>query len=237
MKLPLRLGSAAWVCLAVSLLAAPAAAAQGTQSGGLRFEVSFPAFAHEGAITGRVFVVISKRDKPEPRFQAGSWGDTSPIFAADVSSLAPGRPAVLDATTPGYPLRSLRDIPPGDYYVQALANIYTEFHRSDGHTIWAHMDQWEGQHFTRSPGNLVSEVRRVHLDPASGYNVQLELTRVLPALTPPADTKWVKHIKIQSDVLTKFWGHPMFIGAIVLLPKDYDAHPAVHYPVLYAQGH
>ena len=30
---------------------------------------------------------------------------------------------------------------------------------------------------------------------------------------------------------------PMFIGATVLLPQGYDAHPAVHYPVLYEQGH
>src|SRR5208282_2617309 len=237
MKMPLRHGSAAWVCLAISLLAASPAAAQGTPSGAPRFEVSFPASAHDGAITGRVFVVISKRDKPEPRFQAGSWGDTSPIFAADVSSLAPGRPAVLDATTPGYPLRSLRDIPPGDYFVQALVNIYTEFHRSDGHTIWAHMDQWEGQHFNRSPGNLYSEVQSVHLDPSAGYDISLSLAKVIPPVEIPADTPWVKHVKIQSQLLTKFWGHPIFIGASVLLPKGYDEHPGVSYPVIYQEDH
>jgi len=50
-----------------------------------------------------------------------------------------------------------------------MVNIYTQFHRSDGHTIWAHMDQWEGQRFDRSPGNLYSGVQKVHLDPAAGY--------------------------------------------------------------------
>ena len=90
-----------------------------------------------------------------------------------MSALVAGTAAVIDETTPGYPVTSLRELPAGDYFVQALANVYTEFHRSDGHTIWAHMDQWEGQHFTRAPGNLVSAVQRLHLDPATGYDVHL----------------------------------------------------------------
>ncbi len=47
----------------------------------------------------------------------------------------------------------------------------------------------------------------------------------------------VKRIKIQSAILTKWWGHPIYLGATVLLPKDYDAHPDVRYPVNYEQGH
>ena len=47
----------------------------------------------------------------------------------------------------------------------------------------------------------------------------------------------VKRIKIQSQVLTKWWGQPIFLGATILLPKDYDKHPDVHYPVNYIQGH
>jgi hypothetical protein len=51
------------------------------------------------------------------------------------------------------------------------------------------------------------------------------------------DTKWVKYVKFQSVLLTKFWGHPIFLGASVLLPKGYDEHPNVHYPVVYWQQH
>jgi hypothetical protein len=53
----------------------------------------------------------------------------------------------------------------------------------------------------------------------------------------PADTSSVKHLKIQSQLLTKFWGQPVYLGAVVLLPKDYEAHPGVYYPVVYDQGH
>jgi len=99
------------------------------------------------------------------------------------------------------------------------------------------MDEWEGQHFTRSPGNLYSEIRKVHLHPAAGYHIKLEAGKVIPAIQLPADTAWVKHIKIQSPMLTKFWGHPIYLGATVLSPKGYDEHPGEHYPGIYIQGH
>ncbi|HEX2664039.1 MAG TPA: alpha/beta hydrolase-fold protein [Candidatus Acidoferrum sp.] len=217
-------------CVGFFLFSSDALAAQ-------KFEISFPAAVHAGPITGRAFVVITKTDTPEPRLLAGSWGDSGPLFGVDVNKLEPEQAAVIEESTFGAPVHSLRDIPPGDYFVQAILNIYTEFHRADGHTVWLHMDQWEGQHFNRSPGNLYSEVQKVHLDPAAGYNIKLSLTKAIPPVAVPPDTPWVKHIKIQSEMLTKFWGHPMYIGAIVLLPKGYDEHPNAHYPVIYEQSH
>jgi hypothetical protein len=160
-----------------------------------------------------------------------------PFFGVDVSALAPGGIAEITDGAAGYPLHSLRDLPAGDYYVQALANVYTEVRRSDGHVVWMHMDQWEGQHPATSPGNLVSDARLVHLDPAAGFDIKLEFSRVLPPVTMPPDTEWVKRVKFQSDLLTKFWGHPTYLGATVLLPQGYDDHPHVYYPVLYEQTH
>lgn len=202
-----------------------------------KFEISFPASAHTDPITGRVFVVISRTNQLEPRKQVGFWFDPPPLFGADVSELRPNEPTMIDAATLGYPVESLAAVPAGDYYVQAVMNVYTEFHRSDGHTLWAHMDHWEGQQFNESPGNLYSEVEKVHLDPPAGYDVKLSLAKVIPPVVVPADTEWVKHIKIASKLLTAFWGHPMYVGATVLLPKGYDTHPDVSYPVVYEQGH
>lgn len=215
-----------WVCASAAVFA---------QS--LRFEVTVPAHAHAAPITGRVFVILSRHESTSLLQRVGSWEEETPFFGADVSALAPGSSATIDAGTLGYPLKSLREIPAGDYYVQALVNVYTQFHRSDGHTIWAHMDQWEGQQFNRSPGNLYSSVQKVHLDPAAGYHVHLEADQVIPAVKVPPDTLWVKHVKFQSKLLSQFWGQPIFIGATVLLPKDYEKHPDAHYPVIYDQGH
>ncbi len=203
----------------------------------LQFHITVPAGAHAAPITGRVYVIISRNESDDLLKDIGNWEQETSFFGADVSALAPGSAAIIDADTPGYPLKSLREIPAGDYYVQALVNVYTQFHRSDGHTIWAHMDQWEGQKFNESPGNLYSTVQKVHLDPATGYDVHLQAERVIPAIKMPHDTQWVKHIKVQSKLLSAFWGQPIFLGATVLLPKDYDKHPEAHYPVIYQQGH
>ncbi|MBV9483097.1 MAG: hypothetical protein JO249_20475 [Acidobacteria bacterium] len=165
----------------------------------------------------------------------GSWEQETPFFGVDVNSLEPGRPATIDAKAIGYPVRSLEKIAPGDYYVQALVNVYTYFHRADGHAIWVHMDQWEGQQFNSSPGNLYSAVQRVRI--SARNSIRLEASRVIPPVKIPPDTLWVKHIRFESRLLTTFWGRPMFVGATVLLPKDYDQHPTASYPVIYEQGH
>ncbi|HTS28102.1 MAG TPA: alpha/beta hydrolase-fold protein [Bryobacteraceae bacterium] len=224
--------------MTVRFLAFFVASAAVAAAAGPRFEIVFAAAAHPQPVTGRVFVAISKSDSPEPRLQAGAWRTTDiPFFGLDVEQWKPGQAAFVDASVLGYPLKSLNDVPAGDYYVQALVNVYTQFHRSDGHTIWAHMDQWEGQKFNRSPGNLYSEIRKVHLDPAAGYDVRLELTKVIPPIETPPDTAWVKRVKIRSKLLSDFWGYPFYLGATVLLPRDYDRHPEQRYPVVYSQGH
>jgi len=202
---------------------------------GLRFEVSFPASAHEGPITGRVFVMISEDATREPRLRVGTHG--IPFFGRDVEGLEPGEPAAVDSGVLGYPVESLRDIPPGEYFVQAMVNVYTEFKRADGHIVWLHNDQWEGQRWNVSPGNLVSEVQKLRLDPRRSRTVRLECGRVLPPVEIPPDTKWVKRIKFQSRILTEFWGRPMYLGATVLLPRGYEENPETFYPVNYIQGH
>jgi hypothetical protein len=223
------------VCVAILPLCVTSPAAVVQQSGP-KFEVSFAAGIHAQAATGRVFVLITRDASKEPRFQAGARYMGAPFFGIDVDHLKPGAAASIDSSTPGYPVRTLHEIPSGDYYVQAFLNVYAEFHRADGHTIWAHMDQWEGQDMFSSPGNLYSREEKVHLDP-SGYDVKLQLTEVIPPQAVPADTPWAKHLKIQSKLLTQFWGCPIYLGAVVLLPKGYDEHPNVDYPVVYEQDH
>lgn len=202
----------------------------------VRFKIALPAGSQQ-PVTGRVFIIISKTDSPEPRLQVGSWRSRVEFLGRDVQGWGPGEAVYLDALTAGYPSRSVRELPAGDYYVQALLNVYTRFQRADGHTIWAHMDQWEGQQFNRSPGNLYSAAGRFHLDPLSGYEIQLTLDREIPPVAVPADTQYVKRVRIQSKVLSQFWGQPIYLGATVLLPEGYDAHSTAHYPVLYEQGH
>ncbi len=202
-------------------------------SRGVRVEVSFPSSVHPEPVTGRVYVMISRTNEREPRLQIGRTG--TPFFGRDVEKLAPGQAGIIDATDLGTPVASLKNLPPGDYFVQGFVNIYSEFNRADGHTVWMHDDQWEGQHWNVSPGNLYSEVQRVRID-ATTETIKLVASNTIPPVQVPTDTEFVKRFKIQSPILTKFWGRPIYLGATVLLPRDY-ATSTVRYPVLYRQGH
>ncbi len=201
-----------------------------------RFQISFPASAHASPITGRVYLILATARTPEPRLQVGGFDSRTQFFGADVAQLAPAQPVTISTGTLGYPLADLSQLPAGDYYAQAVLNVYTEFHRSDGHTIWAHLDQGEGQQFNRSPGNLYSAVSKIHLDPKTSAEFTLALRDVIPPISQPADTTWIRHVRIQSKLLSAFWGQPIYLGATVLLPHGYDS-TSQPYPVIYDQGH
>ncbi|HEY7700090.1 MAG TPA: hypothetical protein VIE88_16815, partial [Vicinamibacteria bacterium] len=219
-----------WILLASLALSTNAFA-------GLRFEVRYPAGLRAEPLDGRLLVMLSKEEGEEPRFQIDTSLATQQIFGVDVNGLEAGRPAVLDASAIGYPVERLQDVPRGDYFVQALVNVYETFHRADGHVVKLPMDDGEGQQWERSPGNLYSAPQRVRIDPAADVTIPLELDRVVPPIDPPRDSQYVKYVRIQSEKLTRFWGRPMHLGAIVLLPEGFDEHPEARYPVLYVQGH
>jgi len=219
--------------LALGMLAAVEVHGQRAPARRVRVELQV---AQAQPVTGRVLLVFTRRTTSEPRLQIGG-DNTPPVFGIDVTSLRSGQTVTIDETVLGYPLTSLRDIPAGEYDVQALLNVYTEFRRSDGHVIWAHMDQWEGQRMGASPGNLHSEVQKVRVAANSGFDVRVPITKVIPPLPPQQDTKWLRYLKIQSKLLTAFWGRPVYLGATVLVPKGYDEHPETSYPVIYKQGH
>ncbi|MDP6054920.1 MAG: alpha/beta hydrolase-fold protein, partial [Candidatus Latescibacteria bacterium] len=201
----------------------------------LKFELSLSPIVSNTPLTGRMFLIITRSESPEPRLQVARYGPQ--ILGVDVEQLTPGKSVVIDDRTLGYPIKTLEDLPAGEYYIQGVFNKYTRFNRSDGHVLWMHMDQWEGQNWRRSPGNFFSEVQKITLDPKKKQTIQVQATQVIPPIGIPEDTKWVKRIKIQSDMLTTFWGHPVFIGATVLLPEGYEQHPDVYYPTVYEQGH
>jgi hypothetical protein len=60
---------------------------------------------------------------------------------------------------------------------------------------------------------------------------------VIPPIEEPEDTEYIKHVRIQSDLLTEFWGRPMYLGAHVLLPDGFDENPDARYPLIVFHGH
>ena len=121
--------------------------------------------------------------------------------------------------------------------MQAVLNRYETFHLADGRVLELPPDRGEGQQWARKPGNLYSTPLRVHLDPAHPVATTLHLDQEIEPLARKADTEFVRHVRIRSELLSRFWGRDVYLGAHVLLPKDFDAHPAAHFPLMVFHGH
>ncbi|SNR29897.1 Putative esterase [Maribacter sedimenticola] len=186
---------------------------------------------------GRLLLMLSTDDSDEPRFQINDGLNTQLIFGVNVNDWEPGTPISFDASVFGYPYESLKDVPPGEYNVQALLHVYETFNLSSGHTVKLPMDNGEGQQWQRSPGNLYSKPFKVRVATNGFENVSVTLDQVIPPIEEPTDTKWIKHIKVKSEKLSAFWGRDIYLGAHVLLPKGFDEHPEAKYPLMVFHGH
>lgn len=211
-----------------------------------RIEVTIPSISHP--LTGHLILVFAKTDKPEPRMQMNEDYGSAQGFGVDVSDLKPGAPIIVDARTFGYPRRSLADLDAGDYYVQAVFNVYELFHLSDGRNLWLPPDKGEGQHWYSKPGNPYNEPVKLPFDPRTKTTVKLALDQVIPPIAGTdrdpevlahrePGAKWLKYMRFKSTALSKFWGRDMYLGAWILLPDGFDQHPGAHYPVVVYQDH
>ncbi len=204
----------------------------------VRVTVSYGADKSAEPLDGRVLLLLSTDKTAEPRFQISDTSlKTQQVFGVDVLGFKPGEEAVFAGDVLGYPALGLADIPPGTYQVQALLHRYETFHRADGHVVKLPMDRGEGQQWSKAPGNLYSTPRSITIDPTKPETIRIELDQVIPPIPDPPTTKYIKHEKIQSERLTKFWGRPMYLSAHVLLPEGFDTHPSARYPVVINHDH
>ncbi|MGH9325600.1 MAG: alpha/beta hydrolase-fold protein [Terriglobia bacterium] len=234
---PLRTSRRAFFGFLTALPAAQAFARPSEKYSGLHFEISFSPEMSTKALDGRVYLLLSRDGSREPRFQISPEVGTQQMFGVDVNGFAPGATASIDPSAQGYPFASVREIPSGDYFVQGLLNVYETFHLASGYDVKLPPDRGEGQRWNIKPGNLYSTPQRLHLDPAGGGLLRIVLNQKIPPISPISDTKYVKHLRIQSRLLTKFWGTPMEIGAVVILPEGWEEHPDARYPLMIQQGH
>ncbi len=200
------------------------------------FTVTFNA-ANDTLLDGRLLLLLSTNEEAEPRFQLSDGPETQLVFGIDVNGWAPGQPIEFDSTAFGYPIESLANVPAGEYYVQALLHKYETFTRSDGHTVKLPMDRGEGQQWNRAPGNLYNQPEKITFDPNANTAIAVSLDQQIPPIEPPKDSKYIKHIKIRSALLSGFWGRDMYLGAHVLLPEGFDEHPEAKYPLAIMHGH
>jgi hypothetical protein len=218
------------------LLAAALTAGLGVGAFGQAISVSFPESVSGKPLDGRVLLVLSNDGSEEPRTQINDTPKSQIVFGVTVDGLKPGEAvAITDAAT-GYPVVKLSDVPPGEYFVQAVLNKYETFHRADGKTVKLPPDMGEGQHWDSKPGNLMSKPRKVRIGPGAEA-ITVSMDEVMPEIKPEADTKYIRHLRIQSKLLTEFWGTPMYLNAVVMVPEGFDTHPQAHYPLMVFEDH
>ena len=179
----------------------------------LEFQVTFTKAITDKPFTGRVYVMLSKRDlKILP--SGPNWFAPEPFFAQDVKDWKPGEPLIIGADALACPV-PLKDVKAGAWSVIAV------------------MDFDRAISFARSEGNGYSKPIRVELvTPASSPPFALTIDQVYHEPAFP-ETERVKLVEIESKLLSDFHKRPIKLRAGVALPKSFATSPDKRYPVLY----
>lgn len=199
--------------------------------------ITYPIEHYAETVDGRLILLIAKDIATEPRFQLRDDAKTCQAFGMDVNEWKAGNPLSFATNAFGYPIQKMTDLPAGDYYAQVIFHKYETFNRADGKVVKLPMDRGEGQKWNRAPGNLFSTPQKITITDDQLPSFSVNLDQKIAPITPPEDTKYVKHIKIRSKLLSDFWGRDMYLGAHVLLPEGWDTHPEVKYPLAIQHGH
>ncbi|HEX9800567.1 MAG TPA: hypothetical protein VGC00_10420 [Thermoanaerobaculia bacterium] len=206
-------------------------------AGALEIAVPYPEGLASGPLDGRLLVVIAAGEGPEPRFRTGGSFRAAQLFGIDVAGWSAGERQGVKASTFGYPIASLGEVPAGEYTIQAVFHRYERLTPAHGKTVLLPWDRGEGQQWNRAPGNLISAPRAVALDPSAPETLEIALDSVIPPVAPPADTRYVRHVRMRSELLSRFWGREVELGAHVLVPAGFDDHPEARFPLIIFHGH
>ena len=201
----------------------------------IKFEIEYSEKFQEDGFDGRLLLMISNNNRAEPRFQINDSHNTQMIFGVDVESWDANKKIVIDSEAIGYPIKSIKEIQEGEYYVQAFLHKYETFNLSTGYTVKLPMDQGEGQKWNISPKNLYSTPKKIKIKNSSTISISLD--NEIPPIEPERDTEFIKHVKIRSEMLSKFWGRDMYLQANVLVPHGFDEKSNTRYPLMIFHGH
>lgn len=204
----------------------------------LRVEVTLSSAVSAEAAQGRLLVFFAPDDDSdrEPRFRVTPRLGAIPIYGVDVEEWQPDTSVEVGPEVFGYPVASLRDLPPGRYRVQALLHLYEDFELANGRSVKLPMDRGEGQRWVVAPGNPFSVPEFVEVK-GGAQTVRLALDQANPEIDRPEDTEFIRNIQVRSEMLSEFWGRDMYLGANVLVPRGFDDESDLRYPLMLFHGH
>jgi S-formylglutathione hydrolase FrmB len=161
-----------------------------------------------------IFLSSSKKTEKELRPAFGLEAHSVWITAREVEHWAPEATIEVYGNEASYPAPFVQ-APVDDYQVMALLDVTHHYAYNNN-----------------SAGDPRSQMMTLsHLDPAHAGAVELTLTEVTPEkkLAVPASSEM---LDFESPALTAFWGRPVHMRGVVVLPPDYEKS-AKRYPTVY----
>jgi hypothetical protein len=201
----------------------------------------------KNGLNGRMVVFLSKgHATTEPRKGFSDEQATVQAFGIDVTIKNSHQKFVVDKHVFGFPKKSIKDLAPGNYTVQAQMMVYEEYHRENLAPVLlpkSCINPSGGNGAYDSPiGTLFSTPLHVMLD--DHFQVSLEMDSVVKPSPSPGcagygreNSEFIKTFRWKSELLTKFWGKEMVLEACVLLPFGWSEHPNAKYPLIVSHGH
>jgi len=176
-----------------------------------KFSITYSSDSKDN-FTGSIYLYLSK-DNKNPK--DGSVGIVSfPCYRIFHKSIQPNQPVLFDDDAVSFPV-PLSDLERGEYYVQAV------WDKNSG-----------GRAINSSPGNFYNKSIKVKLTKDRNQIFKVVCDEVVPEPTF-IETEYTKEIRVQSGLLSAFYGKPTTLNAAVKLPKEYKDQSQRRYPVLY----
>lgn len=204
--------------ICVLILGASFAAAQiSTDCRHARFRVSLSSTFGNQPLDGRLIILLSNQKAPAKVIEMGLGRDDFRVWTAagEVSSLLPGNSVEIDPDVLAYP-EPWSHAPTGNYQAMAVLDVN-------------HNYPYGGI----EPGDLRSAVVPLtNFNPADPQVVELSLAERIPdrQSAPPASTERLDFV---SPSLSTFWGRPIHMRGLLLLPPSYDKNKSRRFPTVY----
>lgn len=206
-------------------------------------------------LSGRIRLYLSTDGSVAPYESCSDDQDTAQVFGVDVKNFAPGSEAVIDASVLGYPRESLTDLSlPSTYFIQAELFLYDTYSRKGMPEVLFPVScvsaGGANGEYAKPDGTPYSPVDKVTIPVQNSTNsiVTVDLSLVTPRAMSPGcagrgdgvDSDWIKTVRIESTLLSEFWGRSISLEACVLVPlgwDDQESHADATYPLVIAHGH
>jgi Putative esterase len=186
------------------------------QAGPLRFRIRLSPELVTSAQSGRLIVFLSAETEPQKELgrEPGETTHLKWMAAEEIRNLRQSEAFNLDPDRLAWPT-PLSQAPRADYQVMAVLDVN-------------HHYAYNGL----NPGDLRSDVLQLkNLDPRRTLPIEISLTKRVPQMhfdLPPA----IELIDFTSPLLSRFWGKPIQMRGVVVLPPNY-ARTKQHYTTAY----